>query len=329
MMKREDISVHLAVLLAGLAFGTVPIFSVFLRNSHVSSIEQSFIRLILGSLAGIGFILIHAKRNRISFQKSQTLSVQKTYVAQGLLLATSLNCYLASLVVGTPVGETSLLANMHPIVTLILAWIFLQESFDKKKIVSLLFALCGLIFITEPWDWTSFLSSIIGDILALLAGISYAVYIIIGKISVPKRNDIAPSLSLGWVLIWGFIMWLPFLFATQLASFPSEISSFDLLTYTSIQNVIWGLGLGILGNIVPFGLIMFSTSRLESSKISIMLLIEPIGVIVLGAIILQEEITLWYIIGGFFLILAIILIMSKTNKKKNHEKGKNIQKKKD
>ena len=46
MMKREDISVHLAVLLAGLAFGTVPIFSVFLRNSHVSSIEQSFIRLI-------------------------------------------------------------------------------------------------------------------------------------------------------------------------------------------------------------------------------------------------------------------------------------------
>jgi drug/metabolite transporter (DMT)-like permease len=309
ILEKEDIAVYSAILLAGLSFGAVPIFSALLRDSQVSSIEQSFVRLLIGSIAGIIIVIFHAKNGKSSFQSSLSIPVQKTYVAQGILLALSLNCYLASIVLRTPVGEAALLCQIHPVITLILAWIILKESITSKKIVSLIFAFCGIVFLTQPWKWSSFLSSISGDILAVLSGVAYSIYIIIGKFSVSKRNKISPSLSIGWVLIWGFLMWLPLLLITQLIALPPEITSFDLLTYSTVETIFYGVCLGTIGNIIPFGLIMLTTNRIESSRTSILLLSEPLGAILLGALILNESITVWYIFGGFFLLLAVIVII--------------------
>lgn len=315
MMEKESIFVHSTVLLAGLSFSTVPIFSAILRDSNVSSMEQSFIRLFIGSLAGIIFVIIYRNTRNSIFQKSIILNVQKTYIVQGMLLALSLNCYLASIALGTPVGEAALLCQTHPIVTFILASIILKEIITGKKIISLLFAISGIILLTQPWQWSSFLHSFIGVFLAALSGISYGVYIIIGRFSVSTRKTIPSALSIGWVLIWGFFMWLPLFFIIQMIPLSPIIISFDFLTFFIFENFLFGLLLGTIGNIIPFGLIMLTSSRIESTKASILLLIEPLGAIVLGNIILNESITIWYILGGLLLLVAIVIISLETSSK--------------
>jgi len=315
-MQQNSIYVYLGLIIAGLSFGAVPTISAILRDSNVSSIEQSFIRLLIGGIAGFFLILFYSKNNIESFRKSITTSIQKTYIVQGIIISLSLNFYLASIALGTPAGEAALLLQIQPLVAIILGFTLLKESITKSKIISLSLALCGIFTLIKPWEWTSFLSSLGGSLLAIISGVTYGVYIVFGKLYSTKREKLPFSLSLAWVLLWAFIMWIPIFIITRITPFPSEIISFDLSTYLIFKNIVFGLGLGIIGNVIPFGLIMLTVNYIESSKASIILLIEPLGAILLAAFVLNEAITIWYVIGGFFLLLAILMIftLSKTAK---------------
>jgi drug/metabolite transporter (DMT)-like permease len=314
-LKSKEFSAQFAAVLAGLSFGVVPIFSAFLRDLDVSSIEQSFIRLIIGSIAGMIVVAFFSKSGKLGFETSLQRPFQKVFIFQGILVALSLNFYLASIVLETPVGEAALLCQIHPLVTFLFAWFLLKESITKNKIISLILALCGIIFLTQPWQWTSFLSSFTGSMLALLSGVGYSMYLIVGSYSVTKNANISPLLSIAWILFWAFVMWIPILLLAQALNLPSEITNFDLMTYTSLRNLLFGIGLGTIGNIIPFGLIMYATNRIESSRISILLLSEPIGAMVLGSIFLEEAITILYILGGFFVLTAVILIISQSQER--------------
>ena len=54
---------------------------------------------------------------------------------------------------------------------------------------------------------------------------------------------------------------------------------------------------------------MISSRYVESSRSAILLLGEPLGAIVFGLLILNEPITIYYIIGGGLLMFAIIYLI--------------------
>ena len=305
-----DFAVHIALLSAAFAFSMVPIFSALLRDLGTSSIEQSFVRLIIGSLAGLSIVLYNFKNNPSQIKNTMQFSIQKSLIAQGILLSLSLNCFLASIVLETPVGEAALLCQIHPVVTMILAIIVLHEIITRRKIMALMAAILGIITLTEPWTASNFFSSLPGDILALTSGIAYSLYLIIGKYAVQDRETLSSSLSVGWVLIWGFLAWFPILFVARILNLPPDITVFDPRTYFNLEKLILGIGLGTIGNIIPFSLIMVATKYISSFRASILLSTEPIGAMILGFLVLHEEISVWYVIGGFFLLFAVYLIIT-------------------
>jgi len=150
-MQQNSIYVYLGLIIAGLSFGAVPTISAILRDSNVSSIEQSFIRLLIGGIAGFSLVLFYSKNNIESFRKSITTSIQKTYIVQGIIISLSLNFYLASIALGTPAGEAALLLQIQPLVAIILGFTLLKESITKSKIISLSLALCGIFTLIKPW----------------------------------------------------------------------------------------------------------------------------------------------------------------------------------
>ncbi len=310
IMEKNELPAHIGIIIAGLSFGAVPIFSALLREAQVSSFEQSFIRLLTGCMTGVFIILYFTFKDKHSVRKTLRNEIYRTYIAQGFFLSLSLNFFLASIVLDTPVGEASLLTQIHPIITLFLGFLLLNEVITPKKINSLVVAIIGVILLTQPWQWTSFKGSLYGDILALASGISYGIYIILGRISASIRSNIPSTISIGWVLIWGFIVWIPLFILVSFLPLPQELTTFDILTYFSPENLVYGLGLGLIGNVVPFGLIMICSKQLEVFKTSILLLTEPLGAIILGALILKEAITINYILGGLFLIFAVVITLS-------------------
>jgi drug/metabolite transporter (DMT)-like permease len=271
-----------------------------------------------GALVGFIILLAYSQLRKDDIIFSLDIKLQKTYLLQGFLLSTMLIAYLSSISIGTPIGEVALLVQIHPIITLLLARIFVREQINVQKILALLIALLGLVILTQPWEKTFFLSSVIGDLLAISIGIQFAIYLLIGKWSMKYRVQTSSIVSIAWVLCWSLLVGLPILFVLALMPLPQEIVAFSLTSLLSLTVLVLGLILMVFGSLISYGLIMVSNRfRIESYLTSILLLGEPIAPIIFGALILGEPITIWYLIGGSTLILAISIIIL-TSKKQEY-----------
>ncbi len=298
-------------LVAGLSFGFIPIIIALLRDANVSVLEQLFLRLSLGGIMGIFGILGFFLWKKEVFSQAINKTVQATYVWQGFFFTIAIVVYIWSIVLDTPVGEASLLIQIHPLVTLILGAIFLNEVVNRRKISSIVLGITGLLLLTRPWEGERFLSSLLGDLLATLNGTLYAVYLVIGASSVKIRKKIPPSLSIFWVLVWGFIWGMIVIILLFIFPFESVRFAFDFQNVIKVNNLIFGALFAILGSILPYGLLMIANKfEVESSIQSILGLGEPIAAIFLGYIFLSEPITIWYFLGGVFLLMAILNILS-------------------
>jgi drug/metabolite transporter (DMT)-like permease len=306
MKYKKNLSAICAII-AGLSFGSIPVISAILRDLHISSIEQTFLRIAFGGLFGFILLSLFWIQNRTILKQSLTLQLQKGYIFQGIIFVLMILAYLNSIALNVPVGEAVLLVQIHPFITLLLGRIFLKEEFTYRKIVSVALAITGLVLLTEPWKWESFLSTLTGNFFALLNGLIYACYILVGRARSRERTEIPFSLSISWVLAWSLIVAVPLLLPLSFLPILPSISSFSIAAILKPDIIIIGLIFAVFGSIIPYSLIMIASNYIESSKTSILLLGEPIGAIIFGAILLGEPITIWYLIGGLFIISAVII----------------------
>jgi len=77
-----------------------------------------------------------------------------------------------------------------------------------------------------------------------------------------------------------------------------------------------GLLLALSGSFLPYFLIMVAGRYVEASRTGIIVLVEPVGAIIFGVILLKEPITLAYIFGGSAILIAVCI--SAFGKRKNN-----------
>ena len=308
MAKSNEFKYEVVLIIAGLSLGNIPILSAILRNNNVSTLEQVFIRALISSIFAFIVIIIVYFTNGISIATAFTGKNQFYFLIQGLILNFMIIVYFISIALDTPVGEAALLVQIHPLLTLILGVMILKESFNRDKIISLIIAISGILILIRPWELNSFFTHIVGDLFAILNGVFYSFYLIIGRLSRQHRLQLSPLVSISFVLIWVFITFIPLLFLINLLPLPPIINSFDIAVFNSSFVLIMGIALGFLGSVFPYGLIMISSRYVESSRSAILLLGEPLGAIIFGLLILGEPITVYYIVGGGILLFAIIYL---------------------
>lgn len=299
---------YFTALFAGLSFGFIPILAAILRNLGASSVEQVALRLVFGSIFGIITLIVFAFRK--DFTPSLNRKIQLTFMIQGALFVFMIIVYISSVVLNTPAGEAALLVQVHPFITLAIGRILLREKITSRKLIALLIALTGLIILVEPWHWESFLSSIVGDLFAFSNGFFYALYLLAGRWSSDIRKEISPLLSISWVLLWSLIIGIPFIALLSVLPLPSSLVAFSFSKVINLEIVLFGLLLAVCGSVIPYGLLMFTAQSIEASKASLILLVEPVGAVIFGFILLQEPITYIYLIGGLCILSAVAITLS-------------------
>ncbi len=315
MEKTNEFKAEIILIIAGLSFGNTPILSAILRDASVSTVEQVFIRSLMGSLFGIVVILLtfHSAK-KIEINHALSKNNQFFYAIQGIILNFMIIVYFISIALETPVGEAALLVQVHPLLTLVLGALILKEKFTKEKIISLVIAFTGIFILIRPWEFNSFFSHIVGDIFAMLNGVFYSFYLIVGRLAKDHRLKVSPLVSISFVLVYSFITFIPMMLLFTFLPPNPLITSFSFMTYNSSFVLGMGVLLGLLGSVVPYGLIMIGSRYVESSRSAILLLGEPLGAIVFGLLILGEPITLYYILGGGILLFAIIYLAQQGSK---------------
>ena len=198
----------------------------------------------------------------------------------------------------TYAANVSIIVCLSPIFTALLAWIFSRgnERLGKYLLFGSLLAIAGVVLVVLNGSLVFHLSPM-GDLLALAAGISWAVYSILIK---PYTEKLDGFIVTRRVMFWAFLTSVPLMLLSD--GMP------DLAPLFTQPKVLFSwLFLAILGNAVCFALWNLAFKRLGVVVTNNYLYASPFVTLLVGFLLLNEPISWMGICGAVLITGGVIL----------------------
>ncbi|WP_312090658.1 EamA family transporter [Chryseobacterium sp.] len=276
------------------AFATWGTFSLVLKPLHdYSSLDILFYRVfsctIIMSVISVLFRQKKLKEN-ISFFKSLSVKEKKKMIGLNVLSSILLTGNWFSFIYvmnHISVRATSVAYLVCPIITTILAFFILRERLNKLQWLAIGLSGLGCILLSY--------SNLIDMLYSSLIGLTYACYLIIQIVN--KKFD--KFLVLNIHMILASLILLPF-FPAYSGNVPTELKFY---LYIEI--------IAVMYTIVPLLLNLYALSGIASSKVGMILNINPIIAFILAGAVYHEKLELLPILAYSIIFLAVIVFNSK------------------
>lgn len=284
---------HVIAILVILAWGVSFPFTRILLNANITPTEIFVYR---SAIAYVGLLLISGFR--ISFWNwRDELTAALCGLTGGALYFVLQNIALKL----TLLSDVVIVIAINPLLTTILAAIFLKEEhFSWKILVSSAVAFAGVAIVTlrngVVWG-----NGLLGNILSILAALSWAVYSVILKRIQNRHSTIDITRK---VMVYGMLCALPVMFCepmTPISTFLQPKILFNMLFLALVCSMaaffIWNLVIKNIGAI----------------RASNYLYLDPIVSIALGMILLNESVGTVAILGCALVLIGVIMVEKMTN----------------
>ncbi|USZ15238.1 DMT family transporter [Moraxella sp. FZFQ2102] len=288
-MKTEQSTLligSLQVILAGICWGTLGIFSTQLGDLGLTSFQITTLRIVTAGM--IVLVLLPKLFTTFAAMPAKQwlgLIIQSLIGVLGMTL-----CYFYA--VGQ-VGVSMAVALLYtaPVFSLVLARVILGERITAKSALLAIIAVIGVACLMAGDKFTINAGVAVG----LLSGLCYSLYGILGKKAM------------------GFNHSAQMVFFSSVA-FSSLALLFLPQTFTTYQTVLtlpvqtWGLvlGLSLVGTIAPFLLYMSALQKLPATTASVFTIVEPLTAIILAVFLLHQPLSMMQLIGVVLIIGATL-----------------------
>ena len=203
-----------------------------------------------------------------------------------------------------PVGMALLLEFQAPILVAVWARVVQKEEVRQRMWVGLALAMAGLAAATGIWRGVAF--DAIGIAAGFGAALCFAAYFLLGEHGVGRLDPMR-------VILWSFFVASV---ALNLVSPVTGVSGDLLGSQASMLGIldayavpVWAL-LGwivLLGTVVPFAVELFALRHLRATTVTMVAMLEPVGVSVLGWVWFSETLGVVAILGGVAVVAGIVL----------------------
>ncbi|MEC5189141.1 DMT family transporter [Geobacillus thermodenitrificans] len=266
--------------------------------SYMGPFTFAALRFLLASLTMI-IILFFLKTPRPKGKEWMILFIV------GVLQTTAMFLFINYGMMFVNVSKSSILIYSMPIWSGILGYLFLHESLNYYKVVSLILGISGLVsIIGVDFFAVQNKSSIFGECFLLLAAISWAGANIIVKKYFSNHNKIVVST---WQMIFGTI-------GVVVAAILMEWGQPIQFTTMSMFILIYT---GVIASSFCFTCWYVVLSKLDTTVASISLLFVPIVAIFLDWLLLNEKMTVNIVIGALLITIGVYLATVAKPKKKS------------
>jgi len=228
-------------------------------------------------------------------------------IVSGVLLAFHFILWFESLNY-TSVASSTVLVTLQPLFAFIGTYFIFGERSTIRAIVSAFLAIIGCIIIS----WGDFQISgeaLWGDVLALLACALVTGYLLFGQ-NVRKRV----SLITYTFVVYSISSITLFLYVILKSEPLFPYSSFDWINF---------LLLAIVPTLLGHSLFNWAVKWISTNTISMTILFEPVGAIILAYIIFEESVIFTQWIGGAIVFIGVILFLNNERKLKRSLKVNN------
>ncbi len=260
--------------------------------TELTPVVLTFFRFLFASIIMI-IIMIKYEKKKWTIKKEDWFSV----LLLGIVGMAGYQILFFTALKYTQAGNASILAATNPLISAVLAAVFVNERLEIKRIGVLLLALIGVILTISSWDVNVLLNFSFnkGDILMLMAVSCWAIYSVIVKRIMPKYSPII-------LTTYSFIV-------CTIALVPFIIKEFVQVNVINISVNGWIsiLYMAIFPTVIGFLIQQMSIKEIGVSKTAIFLNLVPVFSIILSALILHEKQGYLRLVSGSIIILAVYL----------------------
>ena len=203
------------------------------------------------------------------------------------------------------VGGVSVLIQLSIPFSIIIAWIIFKDKPSTLRIIGLVISFLGIVILLyDP----SLLENRYAFIIAIGSALCLGIYVnIIKKIRKVKSISI-----IAWLSLFG----TPMMYMIMLLNDNTFTSLLDIEQSTTI----WAFFYTVIGSsIIGHGIWAYLVKTQDISFISPFLLLVPIVTVILSAFILDEIITLNFVIVSSIIIFGIFLVFISKNSQNNNK----------
>ncbi len=202
-------------------------------------------------------------------------------------------CFLIGLSL-TSASHAALVIGLTPFMVLFLAWFRGQEAFTSNRAIGLAVAVCGMALLQKP-SASAQTASLLGDILILGAGLSFAVYTVFGKELAAEHGGmavIAVSYAAGSI----FLLPMTLFFASR----------FDFSQVSAAAW--WSFGyMSVVSSVLCYIGWAYALKRLSASRLTAFSYLQPLVATLLALPMLGEPITAALVSGGGLIMAGVFL----------------------
>lgn len=280
---------HLAAFATIMIWGTTFISTKILLRDF-TPVEILFSRFVIGYIA---LLMFYPKRLKIN-----KLSQEWLFIAAGISGITLYYLLENIALTFTTASNVGIIITVAPLFTALLAcWLLKTEKPTLQFYIGFLAAITGIILISYNGDSNQNFN-LIGDVLALLAAATWAIYsILIKKIGKFGYNTTRRT------FFYGLLFMLPVLLFT---GFSPDIEKFT--TPVNLGNILF-LGLG--ASALCFVSWNMAVKLLGAIKTSVYIYLVPVVTVATSAVILNEPLTPILITGALLTLSGLWLSETK------------------
>jgi drug/metabolite transporter (DMT)-like permease len=263
--------------------------SILCRMAISTQNIDAFSFTILRIFSGAILLLI------IYFYKNRTLNfdMKKNWLSSFMLFLYAI-CFSYSYVnMFAGIGTLILFAVVQ--LSMIFIAIFYKESFSINKILGIIVAFAGLVYLLYPKE--DFSISFFHAFLMIVSGIAWAIYSVIGKSSTNALLNTTDNFFKASIFVVLFTIFF--------------IDSLKLDFYTSILAISSGAITSALGYLIWYEIL----PKMQIITASILQLIVPVLAIFLSVIILDEVLSFELLISTFVILFGIFIALFRKKSK--------------
>ena len=264
--------------LSAIIFGLMPLLTKIIIARGATSLTIAFFRVFYVTI--VLFFVLKIKKIDLYLEKRDLLSAILTSIfGSGLTIIILNESYNY-----VDTGIATSLHFLYPLFVAVLCCFFYGEKIKKKQILSLSFALVGIICFMSKGD-----GSLFGYFLAITSGLTYAFYLV--------KMD-ALKLSFYLALFTTIEIFTMNLFMQDVV-FKMDAIAYGLL-----------LVLALSSSFLATVLLQKGVLLLGSTRASFICLLEPVTSMIVGILWLNEALTFNKGLGGLAIIISLIIFLS-------------------
>jgi drug/metabolite transporter (DMT)-like permease len=283
------LNTKLAYLLLFIGVSGISSAAVLIRLTNAPALIIASYRMVISALIILVIAVFRHSFYRINWQEKE---VMLSFLS-GIILALHFWSWISSLKY-TSVSSSTIIVTTQPIFVILGSWLLFDEKISLRSIgyLSLAFAGSALIGYADTYLGDQVL---LGDGLAFIGAVTFAGYLILGKI-IRKKMDIWTYAGISYSS--SALMLIMLSIGTSTANYA--ITTNDLLIFTM---------LALLSTVVGHTIFNWLIKYIGATTVSISILGEPIGATILAAIILKEYPNITQIAGGIIVIFGVAMFL--------------------